>query len=170
MPHSVPRPKSFYTHAVHLLGMTIGAFFAAAALQIFLVPNDLIDGGIIGISLILGRLTSFNYLPFYILLLNLPFIYLAYRHIRRTFVAYMAVATLIFILFLYLLHISQISFDADSLEAIVIGGAMLGAGAGMIIRHGGCTDGTEILAILINRKKGYTVGQVVLFINLFILR
>jgi uncharacterized membrane-anchored protein YitT (DUF2179 family) len=44
----------------------------------------------------------------------------------------------------------------------------LGVGVGLIIRHGGCTDGTEILAILINRKKGFTVGQVVLFINIFI--
>jgi uncharacterized membrane-anchored protein YitT (DUF2179 family) len=60
------------------------------------------------------------------------------------------------------------AFDADPLEAIVIGGAMLGAGAGFIIRHGGCTDGTEILAILINRRKGFTVGQVIFFINIFI--
>ena len=168
MPQPISRSKALYTHAIHLLGMTIGALLAAAALRFFLVPNDLIDGGIIGVSLILGRLTSFNYLSLYILLLNLPFIYLAYRHIRRTFVLYMAAATLLFVLFLDLLHTPQIAFAADALEAIVIGGALLGAGAGMIIRHGGCTDGTEILAIMINRKKGYTVGQVVLFINLFI--
>ncbi len=59
-------------------------------------------------------------------------------------------------------------FIGDPLEVIVIGGAILGIGVGLIIRHGGCLDGTEILAILINRSKGFTVGQVVLFINVFI--
>jgi uncharacterized membrane-anchored protein YitT (DUF2179 family) len=168
MQHSVPLSKSIYGYSVHFLGMAIGALLAAVSLRVFLVPNELIDGGIIGIALILGRLTSFDYLSLFILALNLPFIYLAYRSIRRMFVVYMLAATLLFILFLYLLHTPAIAFEADPLEAIVIGGAMLGAGAGMIIRHGGCTDGTEILAILINRKKGFTVGQVVLFINIFI--
>jgi len=79
----------------------------------------------------------------------------------------MLVAILLFAFFLAVLNYLP-SFEADPLEAIVIGGAMLGAGAGLIIRYGGCTDGTEILAILINRKKGFTVGQVILFINIFI--
>jgi uncharacterized membrane-anchored protein YitT (DUF2179 family) len=79
----------------------------------------------------------------------------------------MVVALLFFAFFLKALE-GLGSFGADPLEAIVIGGAMLGAGAGFIIRHGGCTDGTEILAIIINRSKGFTVGQVILFINIFI--
>jgi uncharacterized membrane-anchored protein YitT (DUF2179 family) len=60
------------------------------------------------------------------------------------------------------------TFIGDSLEIIVFGGAILGIGAGLIIRYGGCLDGTEILAIIINRKKGFTVGQIVFFINIFI--
>src|SRR3989344_5815388 len=79
----------------------------------------------------------------------------------------MLAAILFFAFFLLLLDRIP-PFGADPLEAIVIGGVMLGAGAGLIIRHGGCTDGTEILAIIVNRKKGFTVGQVILFINVFI--
>jgi uncharacterized membrane-anchored protein YitT (DUF2179 family) len=79
----------------------------------------------------------------------------------------MLAAIVFFALFLSLMETLP-GFAADPLEAIVIGGAMLGAGAGLIIRNGGCTDGTEILAILINRKKGFTVGQVIFFINIFI--
>jgi len=79
----------------------------------------------------------------------------------------MLAALICFAFFLWLLE-KLPSFSADHLEAIVIGGAMLGAGAGMIIRHGGCTDGTEILAIIINRRKGFTVGQVIFVINIFI--
>jgi uncharacterized membrane-anchored protein YitT (DUF2179 family) len=167
MAHTHSPKKRFLTHAISYLGMAIGAFFAALALRIFLIPNQLIDGGVIGISLILARLYGSSYLSLFLLILNVPFIYLAWRYIRRSFVIHMFAAIVFFAFFLSVLE-ELPSFMADPLEAIVIGGAMLGAGAGMIIRHGGCTDGTEILAILINRKKGFTVGQVILFINIFI--
>jgi len=159
--------QRFTNYLMNFFGMAVGAFFAAAAIQIFLIPNELIDGGIVGISLILARLYGQSYLPLFLLLINLPFVFLAWRYIRRTFVIHMLVALFFFAFFLKVLeHIP--SFAADPLEAIVIGGAMLGAGAGFIIRHGGCTDGTEILAILINRRYGFTVGQVILFSSFFV--
>lgn len=167
MPQSQTFPQRLFAQIISYGGMAIGALFAAAAIRIFLIPNELIDGGVIGISLILGRLYGTEHLPLYLLLLNIPFIFLAWRHIRRSFVLHMFFATVFFALSLKLLE-SMPMFNADPLEAIVIGGAMLGAGAGFIIRHGGCTDGTEILAILINRRKGFTVGQVIFFINIFI--
>jgi uncharacterized membrane-anchored protein YitT (DUF2179 family) len=167
MPQSLPLQKRIINQIISYVGMAIGAFFAALAIRIFLIPNELIDGGVIGISLILSRLYGYQYLSLYLVLLNVPFIFLAWRYIRRSFVLHMFAAIVFFAFFLRVLDWLP-SFAADPLEAIVIGGAMLGAGAGFIIRHGGCTDGTEILAILINRRKGFTVGQVVLFINFFI--
>jgi uncharacterized membrane-anchored protein YitT (DUF2179 family) len=163
---ATPLSRKILNQALHYFGMAIGAFFAALAIRIFLIPNSLIDGGVIGISLILARLYGDAYLSLYLFVLNLPFIYLAYKCIRRSFVIHMFVAIVLFAFFLFALQLP--SFGADPLEAIVIGGAMLGAGAGLIIRNGGCTDGTEILAILINRKKGFTVGQVIFVINIFI--
>ena len=163
---AAPFSKRIVPHLVSYFGMAVGAFFAALALRIFLIPNELIDGGVIGISLILARLFGGSYLSYFILILNIPFVFLAWRYIRRSFVIHMLAALILFAFFFALEKVPP--FGADQLEAIVIGGVMLGAGAGMIIRHGGCTDGTEILAILINRKKGFTVGQVILFINIFI--
>jgi uncharacterized membrane-anchored protein YitT (DUF2179 family) len=155
-------------HQVHIfLGIAFGAFLAAIAVRIFLFPNQLIDGGIVGIALILARLYGEAHLSYFLIALNLPFLYLAYKFIRRTFVLHMLGAVLLFAGFLWLLRQAP-EFDSDPLEIIVIGGAILGLGAGLIIRYGGCLDGTEILAILINRKRGFTVGQVVLFINVFI--
>lgn len=55
-----------------------------------------------------------------------------------------------------------------TLEVVVIGGALLGIGIGLIIRYGGCVDGTEILGIIINRQTGFTVGSVVLVCNIFV--
>lgn len=144
-----------------------GSFLAALSIKVFLLPNQLIDGGIIGVAMILARLSPKMLFPLYFILLTLPFIYLSYRFIRRTFFIQMIIAVLLFSLFLALCNLIP-PFKSDPLEIIVIGGAILGIGAGLIIRNGGCLDGTEILAIIINRKKGFTVGQVVLFINIFI--
>jgi uncharacterized membrane-anchored protein YitT (DUF2179 family) len=167
MGQPLPLKTRVVNHTISYIGMAIGAFFAAIAIRMFLIPNELIDGGVIGISLILARLYGASYLSYFILLLNIPFIYLAYRFIRRSFVLHMLAAIVFFAFFLSIPEQLPL-FSADALEAIVIGGAMLGAGAGLIIRHGGCTDGTEILAIMINRRKGFTVGQVIFFINIFI--
>ncbi len=167
MPQSLPLSGRILHHAVTYFGMAVGSFLAALSIRIFLTPNQLIDGGVVGIALIFARLYGSSYLSYFLLILNIPFIYLAWRYIRRSFVMNMFLAILLFAFFLLVLERVP-SFGADQLEAIVIGGAMLGAGAGMIIRNGGCVDGTEILAILINRKKGFTVGQVILFINVFV--
>jgi uncharacterized membrane-anchored protein YitT (DUF2179 family) len=161
------KKTTFAHHAAGYFWIALGAFLAAVSIRIFLLPNELIDGGVVGISLILTRLYGGSYLSYFLILLNLPFIYLAYRFIRRTFVLHMLGAVLLFAVFLFVLEKAPL-FLGDPLEIIVFGGAILGVGVGLIIRHGGCLDGTEILAIIINRKKGFTVGQVVLFINIFI--
>ena len=160
-------PRSLAHHVWSYFWITVGAFLAAFAIRIFLLPNLLIDGGIVGVALILARLTDPNYLSFYLIVLNIPFVFLAYKFIRRTFLIHMFVALLLFAGFLWVLNTFP-PFRGDAIEIIVIGGALLGIGAGLIIRSGGCIDGTEILAIIINRKKGFTVGQVVLFCNIFI--
>jgi uncharacterized membrane-anchored protein YitT (DUF2179 family) len=165
VPHS--KFKSITHNCMAYFWIMLGAFLAALSIQIFLLPNQLIDGGIIGVALILGRLYDTSYTSYFLIILNIPFLYLAYRYIRKTFVAHMLIAVLLFAAFLYLLK-SLTPFDGDSLEIIVFGGAILGLGAGLVIRYGGCLDGTEIMAILINRKKGFTVGQVILVLNIFI--
>ncbi len=165
MAHST-HAKSTVHQIVGFIWIAIGAFLAALSLRVFLQPNQLIDGGIVGIAMILARLFGQGFSAFFIIL-TLPFLYLAYRFIRNTFLFHMFPAVILFAGF-YIVLENVPPFVSDPLETIVIGGAILGIGCGLIIRYGGCLDGTEILAIIINRKKGFTVGQVVLFINIFI--
>ncbi len=162
--------KTLKNYLTSFIGIALGAMLAAVSLRFFLFPNHLIDGGIIGISMILANLYGKEYVSYFIILLNVPFIFLSYKHIRKTFVLYMGTAVLLFALFIFLLDtfMFEVAPHFDPLEVVVIGGALLGIGAGLIIRCGGCTDGTEILAIILNKKKGFTVGQVVLAINVFI--
>lgn len=161
--------KTLISQAVLYFWMTIGAFLAAFAIDVFLIPNNLIDSGVVGIAMIFGNLFGTHLIPLFLLIFTLPFLVLAYRYIGKPFLIHMLVALLLFSGFMAL--ISQMlgwKFEGSNLEIVVIGGGMIGAGVGLIIREGGCIDGTEILGIIVNRRYGFSVGQVVLFCNIFI--
>ncbi len=147
--------------------ITIGAVFMSIGLEIFLVPNNVIDGGITGISIMLSYLTGWK-LGIFIFLLNLPFFFIGYKQIGKTF----AISTLYGIVILSisttLLHPVP-AFTDDILLASLFGGMFLGIGVGTVIRYGGSLDGTEILAILASKKLPFSVGEIVMFFNIFIL-
>ncbi len=161
--------RSWTTQILSYLAIAIGAFLAAFSLAIFLLPNNIIDGGIVGLAMICGNIFGRTYFPYFFVLLNSPFLILAYKHIGKVFVAHMFFAYALFVVSLIFIHqFMPWEFKGDNLEVVVIGGSILGVGLGLIIRYGGCIDGTEILGIIINRKIGFTVGQVVLACNIFV--
>lgn len=169
MPLATQTKKSWSVQSMIFTWLALGAFLAAFAIQVFLIPNRLIDGGIVGIAMIMGNLSNPRWIPYFLVLINLPFIYLAYKHIGKTFVIQMLFAVLIFAGSMVMLEkYTDWAFKGDPLEVVVIGGAVLGIGIGLIIRYGGCLDGTEILGIIVNKKTGFTVGQTVLFCNIFV--
>lgn len=166
---SAPPAKSIITQVISYFFITLGAFLAAFALEVFFTPNSLIDGGIVGIGMILAQIFGKQYLPYFVLTLNLPFVYFAYKSIGKAFVIHMLWALIAFAGFLFMIHqFLHWQFIGESIEYVVIGGCILGIGIGLIIRYGGCLDGTEILGIIANRKTGTTVGQVVLICNIFV--
>ena len=149
------------------LVLIIGSLIYSAGLEIFLVPNNIIDGGVVGISIMASYLTG---IPFgvYMVVLNLPFLYLGYKQIGKTF----AISTIISIIALsifseFLEPVPRIT--EDYFLAAIFGGIIAGAGVGLVIRQGGSLDGTEITAIILDRKTSFSVGEVVMFFNLFIL-
>lgn len=161
--------KSLSSRLFLYFSLTFGAILSAFALQVFFVPNKLIDGGITGIAMIFANLFGLKLLPLFLLLFNLPFLYLAYRSIGKTFLVHMIYAVVVLVASIgFIEHFTTFEFKGESLEVVVIGGALLGIGLGTVIRFGGCLDGTEILGIIINRRTGFTVGQVVLFCNIFV--
>ena len=159
------RPLSY--HLKRTLFLLIGSVLVAVGLEIFLVPNSIIDGGIIGISILTSHLTHVP-IGVFTFLFNLPFLFIGYRQIGRTFAVNTLVAIILMSVFTYLLH-PVMPLTVDPLLAAIFGGVILGIGVGTIIRHGGSLDGTEIVAILITRKSGFSVGEIVMFFNIFIL-
>jgi uncharacterized membrane-anchored protein YitT (DUF2179 family) len=150
-----------------IIFILIGSIFTGIGLEIFLVPNRIIDGGIVGISIILSHLTKWN-LGFYIFLLNIPFFYIGYKQIGKTFALSTLFGVTILSITTSLLHEVPPLTD-DLLLATVFGGIVLGIGVGIVIRFGGSLDGTEILAILFNNKLPFSVGEIIMFFNIFIL-
>lgn len=158
-----------------LFWFVIGSFLAAGAVKVILIPNQLIDGGVVGLSIMSAHLFGEPLLPLFLVLFNLPFVILAYKQIGKHFVIQMFTAVILFAIFLWLFywaplyfHKDPLRFEGDPIEVIALAGFVIGVGVGLIIRHGGSTDGTEILGIIVNRKRGFTVGQVILFANVFI--
>lgn len=147
--------------------MTLGASLVSIGLEIFLVPNKIIDGGIVGISIISSALSTIP-IGVFLLLLNLPFLVLGYKQIGKTFALSTLYSVLIMSIGTTLLHPVP-PLTIDPLLAAVFGGIILGIGVGMVIRSGGSLDGTEIVAILLSKKSAFSVGEIVMFINVFIL-
>ncbi|MED1202385.1 YitT family protein [Heyndrickxia acidicola] len=145
----------------------IGAVIMAVGLEIFLIPNSVIDGGITGVSIMLAHLTGLP-LGVFIFILNLPFFFLGRKQIGKTF----AISTLfgIAVLSFFTALFTPIPpFTDDILLATIFGGIVVGVGVGIVIRFGGALDGTEILAILLNKKFPFSVGEIIMVINVFIL-
>ncbi len=146
--------------------ITLGAFITAAALETFLLPNNIIDGGVIGLSMMLHYITKWN-LGLLIFCINIPFILLALRKLGYKFViqtvfanAMLAIATNI---------LNGFKVTEDLILSAVFGGIILGFGVGLILRNNASLDGTEMVSITISKKlKIISVGELLMFINLFI--
>ncbi|MCC2545207.1 YitT family protein [Hymenobacter sp. BT175] len=147
------------------LFLSAGIFSAALGLKGFLLPNGFIDGGVTGISLLLGQLTGVS-LSLLIVVINIPFIILGYFQLGRQFAAKTLVTILV--LALVLLVISFPTLTHDKLLIAVFGGFFLGAGIGLTVRGGAVLDGTEVLAVYVSKKTPLSVGDIILLINIVI--
>lgn len=157
------RVRDFVFSAIFL---TVGALIAAFAIEEFLSPNQIFDGGIIGVSMIIAHMVK---VPMGVLVtvINIPFLIYALKHIGHAFLFKAAYSMVLFSVVLSPMEKLVLPID-DPLLATVFGGVVLGIGVGMVLRGGGCLDGTEIVAIIINRRTAITVGKVILVINIVI--
>lgn len=156
---------SFFSQIIRIIFLTMGAFIAGFGLEGFLIPNSMIDGGIVGISIMISYLTKIN-LGILLFFINLPFIFLAIKKMGKLFVAQTAYAIIILSLSVNIFH--KMHITDDLLLATVFGGVVLGLGVGLVLRSNAALDGTEILAIRIAKKSGFSIGEIIMFFNFFI--
>lgn len=155
----------FARHVWTAAYLVSGVVISAMGLESFLLPSHFIDGGVTGISMLGAKLSGIP-LPVLIVVVNLPFVALGFRHIGRKFAIKSTIAILGQALVLATVHFPKAT--EDHLLAATFGGFFVGAGVGLAIRGGGVLDGTEILAVIVSKRSFATVGEVVLGLNIAI--
>lgn len=146
--------------------IVIGILSAGLGLKGFLLSSHFIDGGVTGVSMLLANVMRWP-LSILILVINLPFIVLAYRQVGIVFALKSTLAIGGLSACLAFIHYPDVT--SDRLLTAVFGGFFIGAGIGLAIRGGAVLDGTEIAALLISKSSSLLkVGDVILLLNIII--
>lgn len=153
-------------YIIRALGLAFGALIYTIGLDVFLVPNNVIDGGVVGIALMAAHVTGISFSVF-IVALNIPFFIFGYRKIGAFFTISSLFSVSCLSLWSKFIHYEAVT--RDPFLSTVFGGIIIGLGVGLIIRWGGSLDGTEILAIIADKRTPFSVGETIMFFNLFIL-
>ncbi|HAL09701.1 MAG TPA: YitT family protein [Staphylococcus sp.] len=152
---------------VRILLIIIGAFITAYGLESILIPNNVSDGGVTGISIVSSTLLN---LPLGILIgiLNIPFVWLGYKQIGKKFAFLSIIGILSLSIFTSIMHNIPTIIEGDSLLVTVVGGVIIGFGMGLALRNGGALDGIDMLAVLLSRKLPFGTSDLILFLNSFV--
>jgi len=151
---------------ISFVELTIGAIVAAFAIEEFLIPNSIFDGGVTGISMIIAHFVPLP-LGLLIAIINTPFIIFAYKKMGHQLVIKMIYAIALFSIMTGVFEPVKNATD-EMLLAITYGGIFLGLGVGLVFRGGGCLDGTEAVAVILNRNLSISTGRIILIFNIFI--
>ncbi|MBQ2671157.1 MAG: YitT family protein, partial [Clostridia bacterium] len=158
--------KMIKNNFVSFLAITFGAALAAFSLEEFLIPSTILDDGITGVSMILNQLFGKG-IGIFIIVLNIPFFLIGLRQLGWRFLIRGVYGIVLFSVMLEVFNgLPQVT--SEPLLGVVFGGVTLGAGVGLVLRYGGCLDGTEIVAMLISKKTDFSVGQIIFGINIVI--
>ena len=153
-------------NALKYFMITLGILIDAIALELFLIPNSVLDGGLTGVSLMIQYKTGWP-LGLIVSVFNLPFIFLGMKQVGKRFALAYTYALAVFTLFTQLFH-HVAPVTENELLSVAFGGFLLGAGVGLVLRGGACIDGTELVALMISRKSAASTGVVILVFNLII--
>lgn len=149
----------------NILYILLGTGLAVLAMRGFMIPNRFLDGGVTGISILLHEIFDWN-ISFLVIAFNLPFIYMGYKNIGKTFAVQTSLAVILLAIGLALVHINPIT--SDRLLIAIFGGILMGSGVGLVIRGGGVIDGAEVIAVFTRRKVGFSNSEIIMLINTII--
>jgi len=149
----------------NLLQIFLGAGMAVFAMKGFMIPNQFMDGGVTGISLLIHEIYHIN-ISILVILFNLPFIYLGFKRIGKTFAIQTTLAVILLAAGLLFSDIKPVT--TDPLLIAIFGGILIGTGVGLVIRSGGVIDGAEVIAVFTKRRTGFSNSEIIMLFNTFI--
>lgn len=144
----------------------LGVGFAIIGLQGFMVPNNFLDGGVTGISILVKGFANIH-ISLLLIVFNIPFLIIGFRKISKTFGIQASIAVLLLAAGMYFIEIPV--FTTDKVLIAVFGGFFIGLGIGFVIRGGGVIDGLEVIAQYTERKSAFTAGEIILVLNTLII-
>lgn len=147
--------------------VVIGAFITAYGLEAVLIPNNVSDGGVTGLSIVGSNLFGLP-LGLLIAILNIPFVYLGYKQIGKSFAIYSVIGIASLAVGTVVMHHITPIVEGDTLLVTVVGGIIIGLGMGLALRNGGALDGIDMLAVLLSRKLPFGTSDLILFLNVFV--
>ena len=149
----------------NLLQILVGSGMAVFAMKGFMIPNRFMDGGVTGISILLHEISHIN-ISIFIIVFNLPFIYLGYKRIGKTFAVQTTLAVILLATGLLFSEIPPVT--TDPLLIAIFGGILIGTGVALVIRSGGVIDGAEVIAVFTKRRTGFSNSEIIMLFNTFI--
>ncbi|MDQ0230304.1 YitT family protein [Metabacillus malikii] len=161
------KKKNYLFMILRGLLVVIGGAITAYGLESVLIPNNVSDGGVTGLSIVGSQLTGVP-LGLLIALLNIPFVFLGYKQIGKSFAVYSVIGIASLAVNTVLMHHVPTIIQGDTLLVTVVGGIIIGFGMGLALRNGGALDGIDMLAVLLSRKLPFGTSDLILFLNLFV--
>jgi uncharacterized membrane-anchored protein YitT (DUF2179 family) len=145
----------------------IGGLITAYGLEAVLIPNNVSDGGVTGLSIVGSKIFG---LPLGLLIgiLNIPFVFLGYKQIGKSFAVFSVIGIASLSIGTIAMHHVQTIIHGDTLLVTVVGGIIIGFGMGLALRNGGALDGIDMLAVLLSRKLPFGTSDLILFLNTFV--
>ena len=138
--------------------IVVGAIMASFSVALILLPNDAIDYGTAGVAIIISKLTGIH-LPICVLAVFIPFIVAGYIFLGKNFTIKASLGSLVYTFGIDFFETIPFELNTEHFLAVAFGGAILGAGLSLILRSGGCIDGSEILANIVVKKLSDKTGR-----------
>ena len=166
--------KALVTFKEYLL-ITVGLLLYTLAWAVFLLPNNLVGGGITGLGSIIQYSTGFNVAYSYIII-NTVLVLIAMKVLGGGFGAKTIYALIVTALFLRFLpgmvpqeFITNFTADNGKLMCVIFAGAMVGLGIALTFAQGGSTGGTDIIALMVSKFYRVSPGTVIAVLDLLII-
>ncbi|AJY75412.1 YitT family protein [Paenibacillus beijingensis] len=155
-------------HTRNVLLICMGSFIFAFGMNYFIIPNQLSEGGIAGLTIVAYYL--FKFPPWIVtLVLNIPIFIMGYRMLDKRTMVYTVIGTLASSCFLFLTHGWGEAIPDDPLLASLYSGIFVGGGLGIVLRAGGTTGSSTILARLCQKYWGWTIANAILFFDIVVI-
>jgi uncharacterized membrane-anchored protein YitT (DUF2179 family) len=158
------------SESLSIILIVIGAIMASFSVALILLPNDAIDYGTAGVAIIISKLTGAD-LSLCLFVVFVPFIIAGFIFLGRKFIFKATLGSVVYIIGIEIFEYIPFELNTEHFLAVAFGGAILGAGLSLILRNGGCIDGSEILANIIVKKlsdktgRNYSMTPVLLLFN-----